>query len=174
MRRIFIILIMLFFIISCSTITTQLVDPMGRVLPDPHYTLHVIGQPMIVTFYYSTFEERRDVDGSLIGKPKFLDMMNHHDIYEEKYKSVFLTIEIRNPEKVEYSLHDQIKWKTKNKSMMIGGKVNHSNLEYRQYMYELPFGNGIKEVDHSMVLKINDQEILRIGNFRYNIIYERG
>ncbi len=160
---------------GCSTIQTKIVDPTGRQLPDPNYTLRVIGEPILVVFYYTSYEELKDVDGSAVGNPTYLDFLKFHDFHTNKVKAVTLTIEVNNPQRLEYSLYQKLDMKIgkgfKQEEVQKGGEANRSNLPYRQFVYKLPYGENVRTVDNLVTLYIGNSEVARIGNFRYNLIH---
>jgi hypothetical protein len=158
---------------SCATINHQLVDPQGRELPTPHYKVNPVGYPLYITFYYTANEHIYDVDSTLILKPKFLALGETYDIFAEKYKSITLTIEVNNPQGIEYSLYQQITATLKSPTarMDIGGTLNKSNMRYRQYVFQLPYAERVREVDHSITLKIDDVDVFMFGNFTYTLIH---
>lgn len=159
---------------GCSTIKPVLKDPTGRLMPTPHYTLEVVGEPITVFFYYTAFEEIKDLDGSLIYKPDFLEFFTLHDIPVQKYKAITLTIEVNNPTNIEYSLYEQatLSRESIQEEIQIGSSSRRSNLDYRQFIFQLPYDDDINLVDYLVMFQINDREVLRIGNFRYHLIHE--
>lgn len=168
------ILITLLLVIGCSTIHTNLIDPTGRILPDPSYTLQVIGNPLYITFYYAAHKDVKDVDGTHIFNPVYLDFLKFHDINRNEFKGITLTIEVNNPTGLEYSLYEKITMKTGGNVNWIevqkGGEVNRSNLPYRQFVYKLPYGKNFRIVDHLVTINLgNQKDIARIGNFRYTL-----
>ena len=170
------LLMAMMFLVGCATVRPQFVDPTGRKLPNPSYTLQVIGDPMHIIFYYASFEEVKDVDGTMISKPTYQSFLKHHDFYANKVKAVTLVIEVNNPNETEYSLYETVdvkirKGQTNTTEVQMGGEVNSSILPYRQFVYPLPFGENIREVDHHVSFYVNNMEVARIGPFRYNLIH---
>lgn len=174
MRKI-VTLICMMLLVGCATVKTEFVDPYGRQMPNPHFVLQAVGEPLLVTFYYTAYEEIKDVDGSSIAKPTFLDFRSYQNLSVEKYKAITLTIEVRNPKNVEYSLYEQVKYDTANYGGKVqkGGEINRSNQAYRQFVYRLPCKDGVRAVDHVVIVHANDHEIMRIGHFRYDL-YAKG
>ena len=172
-RKYVTLLLSMLFLVGCSTTHTVLKDPIGRQMPSPHYVLQVVGLPLYVSFYYTAFETIEDLDGSEIAKPVFLDFITPHDIYAQKYKAITLTIEISNAKNIEYSLYEHLKMEVKNPSKEIqkGGEVARSNLEYRQFVFQLPYGNDVRFVDHTIMFQIDNSDVLQIGSLRYNLIH---
>jgi len=171
-KHVILVLVMLLFV-GCSTINTKLTDPIGRQMPSPHYVMQVVGQPLYVSFYYTAFETVTDLDGSVIAKPVFLDFLTFHDLYAQRTKAITLTLEVSNPKHIEYSLYEQLKMEVGNsrKEVRRGGTLNRSNLEYRQFSFQLPYGKDVRSVDHLVMFQVEGQDVLQIGNLRYNLIH---
>jgi len=167
---IFVLVVML--LTGCATIQPQVVDQTGREIPSPHYVLTGTDYPIAVLFYYSANEHIIDADGTVINKPKYLDFFSHHDIFAEKVKAITLTIEVKNPYGIEYTLykHERIEMRNVGE-VQTGETLNSSKLPYRQFVYELPYGQDIKDVEHRVVLMVDNHEILKIGDFRYHLIF---
>jgi len=169
-----ILLIALLTLVGCATIKTNYVDSAGRSLPNPSYKFQIIGEPISIMFYYTAYEEVKDVDGSIILKPIYLDLLLYHYLNTKKIKGVTLTIEVNNPEGLEYSLYQKIDMKLGADSihrtaMQKVGEVNRSNLPYRQFVYYLPFDKEVREVDSLVLFYLGDREVAQIGNFKYNL-----
>lgn len=172
MKRHATLLIAILLITGCSTINTTIQDPTGRTVPTPHYVLQAVGIPLTATFYYVALKEIKDVDGSVIIEPEYLDFLKFYDIQFKKYKGILLVIEVNNPLELKYTFHESKLTKVgKNLiDVRVGGILNSSNLKYRQFVYELPYGQHIHTVDHLITVSAGARDIMRIGNFRYNII----
>ena len=175
-KNITLLMVMVFVLIGCSTINTKMVDQAGRHMPDPSYRLRVIGEPIGITFYYTSFKMIKDVDGSMISQPTYLDFLTPHEFYAGKVKAVTLTIEVNNPKGIEYSLYQEMDMKIRKNQfnttkVQTGGVVNRSNQTYRQFVYQLPFGKDVRMVDHHVSFFVKDSEVARIGHFRYNLIH---
>jgi len=169
-------MVMVIMFVGCSTIKTNMVDPAGRQMPDPSYQLKIIGEPIGITFYYTSFTMVQDVDGSMISKPTYLDFLTFHEFYAGKIKAVTLTIEVSNPTGIEYSLYQKTDMKIRKDQVnttevQTGGEMNRSNQPYRQFVYQLPFGKDVRMVDHHVSFLVKDAEVARIGHFRYNLIH---
>jgi hypothetical protein len=164
-------------LVSCATIKAEVKDPVGRVMPEPHYVLQPVGYPILVTFYYTAFEVEKDLDGTGIAVPTYLPISNQPiDLFANKTKAVTLTIEVNNPSGIEYSLSQQVdlelgKGFGKRKEVKLGGEINRSNMKYRQFNYKLPYGDDVRKVDHLLVMRISNNEVARLGDFRYNLIH---
>ena len=167
--------LIMFLLVGCASIQTNWVDPAGRPLPDPSYTLNPIGTQMRVTFFYAAIKGTPDVDGSNVVSLDYLDMLKaNQDIVASKYQGVCLIVQVHNPEQLKYSLYEKTIMRVgqsfKSTEVQTGGERHASNLPYRQFVYNLPFGEKVVDVDHLVILHINGEEALRIGNFRYHII----
>ena len=167
------VLLMMLLLGGCATMNVELTDPTGRKIPNPHYVLQSINDQITVTFYYAKYETIDDLDGTLIGKPVFLDLFTVHDIFAEKYKRVTLTIEIRNPNQVEYSLYERIELQVGDmrREAKSGGEIGKSNLPYRQFLFQLPYGEDVRYVDHHVSLDVNGDPVIQMGSFKYNLIH---
>lgn len=161
---------------GCTTVQNiKLVDPFLREIPEPNYTLGVIGTQLTATFYYTAYSELKDIDGSVIAEPEYMDFfqVNYVDIGEVRVLT--LTIEIKNPERYVYSLKEETLVSNKSyDARQSGGKLNQSDLEYRQFVYRLPLEEDIGKVDYCVTLSIGDNEAIRIGPFRYQILNTKG
>lgn len=176
-RNIFLIII-LSFMIGCATIQMEVKDPTGRLIPTPHYYSQAIGYPIAVLFYYTVYEEVEDLDGTILQKPTYLSLFDTHDINTSQYKIMTLTIEIDNPEKIEYSLYkeeDIIIGEGEDRIVVnVGGQfLNSSNSQYRQFVYTLPYGDNLHKVDHTVIMQIDDNEVVRAGTFSYTLNQHR-
>ncbi len=169
--RILFTVIFMFSLTGCASTHIQYVDPITRSIPEPHYVLQGIGTPIKVLFYYTAFEEIRDVDGSIINRPHYLDLLKKHNV-GDRYKAITLTIEIANPTELEYSLYQTIINSKKNK-VQSGGIINRSNQPYRQFVYKLPLSKDGMDVDYHIKLCIDSNEIMRIGHFKYRLKSKR-
>lgn len=175
LKHVTLLIVMAMVLVGCSTMKVNLVDPAGRKMPDPHYVLSTVGYPITILFYYAAFEGAVDLDGSFVGSPRYVDFMKEHEFYASKVKAVVLTIEVNNPTGLEYSLYHKLNLRIKKdsintKEVQAGGEVNRSNLKYRQFVYQLPYGKKIRNVDSLVIFSVEKNEVARIGNFRYNLI----
>jgi len=170
--RYLVIFILFILLTGCAARRPQFVDPTGRLLPNPHYMMQTIGYPIAVVFYYAAYEEVEDVDGSKVKSPEYLSLFEHHNIDAKKIKAITLTMEIQNPREIEYSLYQEIIIKGKEvKTILEGGRANTSNMSYRQYVFNLPYGTDVLDVDHHLSLLVEGNEMLRIGHFQYHLIH---
>ena len=165
--------VILLLMTGCSTFNTTIQDPAGRAIPTPHYVLQAVGLPLTVTFYYVALKEIKDVDGSVIIEPEYLDLLIFHDIQFKKYKGILLVIEVNNPSELKYILHET-KTITTGKNLIevqVGGILNSSDLKYRQFVYALPYDPHIHNVDYLVTVNVYERDIMRIGNFRYKLLH---
>jgi hypothetical protein len=173
-RRYTVIFILLFLLTfaSCATIRPMVVDQTGRKLPSPHYVLQSIEYPIRVLFYYSAIEEVVDSDGTIIANPKYLDFFTIHDVFAEKVKAITMTIEVFNPTGIEYSLYEQTLAKyRKSPETQTGMVLNESKMPFRQFVYELPYGYDIRDIDYNIKVVVNDNDAMMLGPFRYHLIF---
>jgi hypothetical protein len=174
MKRYILILLTIFFVSGCAIVRPQFIDPTGREIPTPHYVSYIPGTPMSITFYYTAYQEVHDIDGTRILKPTYLDFMRYHKLPYEKYQGLTLTIEINNPSKIKYYLYHKMRIKESIQDVQADGEMKKSNLGYRQFVYNLPYWEDLREVDNIVTLNIDELEVLRIGSFRYTFINEKG
>lgn len=161
-------------LVGCTTIEHNLVDPTGRKIPDPSYILAVLDTDILIVFYYASYDETVDLDGSSIPNPDYLDFLKFHDFSRKKTKAVTLTIEVRNPQGLEYSMYQEMELVIRKDSvntmkMQVGGEMYKSNLPYRQFVFKLPLREDVRTVDNLVKLYVGKHEVARIGNFRYNL-----
>ena len=166
---------MMLMVVGCATVQTNYVDPTGRDLPNPSYTMKPIGTTMSVTFYYAGIKSAKDLDGSNVMSVEYFNMFEKHRIFDNHYQGISLVIHINNPEEVEYSLYEHfqanIGLSYSYTEMQKGGEVNRSNLPYRQFVYNLPFREEIVDVDHTVTLMIKGDPIVQMGPFHYHIVH---
>ena len=175
LKHVTVVLLLFFIITGCASVKTRLQDQAGRQIPDPHFVLQPVGQPVLVTFYYVAIKSVKDLDGTYVGEPEYLTFLKTHDIKKDKYQGISLIVEVQNPNRLKYSLYEETKISgTKGTQMQTGGVVNSSNLEYRQFVYPLPFGDDLREAEHTVTMHMDDHIVMRIGSFRYNLIHHKG
>lgn len=170
-KLLFIFLII--FAVGCSSTPVKpvVVDPVGRQFPTPHYSLQDMrGYGLGVVFYYTTYQEIKDLDGTVIQKPIYLDMLKINDI--PKGSRTVLTIEILNQKQKRYALWERVQLIKQDSKTNIpdarGGRLAVSNLGYRQYVYELPTSPDIKSVNYGIDIIGEDGSILmHVGDFNY-------
>jgi hypothetical protein len=169
-------LLAVFFILTvmaCSNTPPIVKDQSGRMYPTPNYTLQDIrGRNLSSIFYFTLFIGEKDLDGSVQTKPTYLNMLKHNEL--PKGSRVTMTIEISNPQKVKYSLWERVQYikvgSNTNLSDAKGGRIAVSNLDYRQYVYELPTTPDLNTVNYGIDVIGDDGAILfHIGDFNYTV-----
>jgi len=169
------LLVMMLMLVGCATVQTNYIDPTGRALPNPSYTMKPIGTNMTVTFYYAGMKTSKDVDGSDVATIEYFDMFEKHRFFDNHYQGIALIIHINNPEELEYSLYEKfnanIGISYSYVEMQKGGEVNRSNLPYRQFVYNLPFREDVVDVDHTVTLMIKGDPMVQMGPFHYHIVH---
>lgn len=173
MKKNFMLFIMLLLLTGCASQPHfDIRDQMGRQMPYPSYSVSSTEYPMSVTFYYAKLRKDHDIDQSILLEPEYLNMFRFHDIDSEKYPQIIVAIEIFNPQELPYLIEESnelqigpMRYEAKS-----GSILNVSNKKYRNYMYNLPVGDNIRMVDNLITIKVEHNEVFRIGNFRYNLI----
>jgi hypothetical protein len=158
---------------GCATVNPQLVDSTNRIIPTPNYTAAIVGTPITVLFYCEARREVVDLDGTKVLRPEYLKFVKNNTLWLGDYKEVILHIEVNNPTEIKYALNEIVKQKfIKNKTfidMQTGGLEKKSNLQYRHFVYKLPFGEDLRSVDHLVTFEIDGQMMLQT-HFRYKIL----
>ena len=134
LKHVTLLVIMAMALVGCATIESPYVDPTGRQLPNPSYTLNVIGEPIRIVFYYTAYKTVKDVDGTEVAEPIYLDFLTHHEFYAGKIKAVQLIIEVNNPMEREYGLYQEVdlsvaRGQVNTTKMQMGGEINRSKLK---------------------------------------------
>jgi len=159
--------------VACSSTPPIVKDQAGRIYPTPHYTLQDIrGRNLSAIFYFTLFTGEKDLDGSVQTKPTYLNMLKHNEL--PKGSRVTMTIEISNPQKVKYALWERVQYAKINANTNLseakGGRIAVSNLDYRQYVYELPTTPDLNTVNYGIDVIGDDGAILfHIGDFNYTV-----
>jgi len=165
-----IILFLSLFLIGCSTTTNlKLTDPTGREIPSPHYVLKSFQNNIVATFYYIYLDKQKDIDGTIINRPKYLPMCKN--FVGDTSSELLLVIEISNPNKTKYKIWETINIEFQDKTREIRvSELAKSNLGYRQFMCKMPIGNEIKEVSYEVrMLNESDIPVMIFGDFHYKI-----
>jgi len=172
-KHIILLVTLLFFIVGCATtIRPTYVDPTGRQLPVPHYILQDMSGEIMFTFYYTAFKSKKDLDGTILRIPTYLSLSSLHKIKLSEYELITLTIEVMNPQRMEYRLWGQYISisKTENK-IIVSNMLGKSNTSYRYYTFRLPFSDSIKEVIYGVSVYNKDgNHMMNIGDFHYMLI----
>lgn len=167
-KKVTILIMLLSVVVGCATtIKPTYVDPTGRQMPVPHYVLQSTSTKIQAMFYYTLWNGKKDLDGTLIETPTYLPM-KPQEIQFQKNKLLALTIEILNPNKSEYVLWATYEVVYENNSKSLHGqKLAMSNLNYRAHSIALPYSSTIKVVDYKVEILCKGQPVILIGNFHY-------
>lgn len=170
MKKIMLLLLVLC-ILNCAP-KINFVTPTGQTAPFPSYSLSSTGLNIHTTFYYTTNKGVKDVDGTVVQESKYLNLFNTHDIYLSSKQSLTLTIEVYNPEEIEYRLQERASYHDrKNIKTETSGNLGYSKLKYRKFVFDLPVTHKIKDMNYSVMLQDEKGNILFIcGPFGYNVI----
>lgn len=175
MKRNVILPILFFLLIGCSTTTNlKLVDSSGRELPNPHYALTNLSTNLTAMFYYVSMSEIKDTDGTIIYRPTYLPM---HKVFKAVPTSkLHLIIEVSNPNKIEYNVWSESmttcweKYRGKYTEIFAGSLLAKSRVEYRQFIFDIPVSEKIKDVTYGVNLLDKTGNILMyFGDFHYQI-----
>lgn len=173
-----------FLVGGCSTAPTMnLVSQSGEPMPNPYYIINsTSGIPIRATYYYVGFTEVIDADNSIHYNPIYLDRHNKYTIKKGRYKQLHLVLRVFNPTGSTYRVHTHIKVQRKNdrNAETTNGVFAMSELNYRQYMFQLPIGGDKKQIKFGVSLSNKDdrETYLRTGAFNYELnqvgIYMKG
>ena len=171
----YIILLINVFCFSCAGPRLFVVDPAGRQIPIPHYVLFSTSDLNIQTvFYWSKNKSKQDLDGMYLSYPQYLDISKTYTFSRRDITSISVTIEIGNPKEVCYELYQNIRIiDTKKSNITYTRKsIGKSNTQYRQFVVYLPFDKKTNTVscEFSVVSCSDSSEVMRLGNFKYNIL----
>ena len=167
------VIIILFILSACASTKPTVVDQTGRQFPTPNYTLQDIkGEGISVMFYFSKFDEIKDLDGAIQSRPITLNMLKHNEVPVNS--KVVLNIELSNPKKAQYAFWERVQtFKAGGNSSIPdakGGRIAVSNLEYRQFSYTLPTSSDLQIVNYGIdIIGANGAILLHIGDFNYSI-----
>ena len=171
-KRFYLPLMIMLFVVGCATtIKPTYVDPTGRQLPIPHYVLQDLSGELTFTFYYTLFEKYKDLDGTVLRSPQYLDLLKFHEFERSEDSEIVLTIEVLNPKQIEYYIWQKVRVVNQDNTISyLGGELASSNSRYRCYNFQLPKNNTVKEVNFGLdVINSYGNIIMRIGDFRYEI-----
>jgi len=165
--------IFIFMVTACSSTPAIVQDQSGRRYPMPHYTLQDMrGMGFSTIFYFTLYQGEKDLDGTVQSKPVYLDMLKHNEL--PAGSKVVMTIEISNPQKLQYALWERVQYVKSGTSSMIpdarGGRVAVSGLDYRMFNYEMPTNAELNSVSYGIDVFGQKNEILfHIGDFNYTV-----
>jgi len=160
--------------VGCAGQRINLVDPTGRVIPTPHYMLQSTSNLNIQTVsYWATFKLKTDLDGSTIQHPTFIPYTEDYKFSRRNYSHAILTIEVKNPNQIEYKLVERVTFiRNHKRSVKFNRKVvGVSNLPYRQYSIKLPFQKkDIGKIQYGVdLMLVDDYPIMHFGNLNYKL-----
>lgn len=160
--------------VSCSsTPKVNVVDPSGRPLPNPHYTLKTIGEENKVStmYYYTFYSNEKDLDGQLLMHPIYQDRKGQVTYDLDDTSGLTLTIEIFNPEKIKYSLWKRVVITTKDgKQMYEGDRLALSDKPYRFHIIELPLNKEFEKVEYDVsLIGKKGESLMHFGPYEYGV-----
>lgn len=159
--------------VGCAAPQIKVVDQMGQLMPNPHYSVISTSEiPIRATFYYVGFVVVKDVDSSSQYTPVYLDRRTSK-IKKKKFKKLYLVLQVHNPSSSTYSvfMHKGIKRKNIKNYIVEKGVIAISKLTYRQYMLQLPLEQGVTNVSYNVMLtdKFNKETYMQTGAFLYQL-----
>lgn len=160
---------LLIFLVSCAAPVYNIRLNSGRPIANPNYVLKdVSGETnMMVTFWFTGFSTVIDKDGTSIFIPHTLSMDKLQVINKDIVK-VMVTMEIYNPNLVEYSINYSIKSKMKShKEDFINNGLAISDLIYRHYTIDLPIKQDNENIMFYGSVQSGGIEVFIIGPFQY-------
>lgn len=169
-------LLTVFFIIllaACSSTPPIVQDQVGRRYPMPHYTLQDMRSMGFSTiFYFTLYQGEKDLDGTIQSKPVYLDMLKHNEF--PAGSKVIMTIEISNPNRLQYALWERVQYVKSGTSSMIpdarGGRIAVSGLDYRMFNYEMPTSSDLNSVSYGIdVFGAKNEILFHVGDFNYTV-----
>jgi hypothetical protein len=174
----YIILFLLMLLIGCAAPQVNLVDPMGRILPNPHYVLISTGELQLQTlFYWSKVNYEKDLDGKYVHQSKYLYLHDLQTLNLYDAKSVVITLEVSNPKRISYEVIQNMKVVGTERGHVsyIADSVGKSNMPYRRFTVDLPFDKKTRNVQCGLRLVncADHSEIMRIEKFSYTITHGR-
>lgn len=175
MKKLLLIMVFISFLVGgCASTKINLLSESGESMPNPYYIVNsTSGVPIRATYYYVGFTEVIDADNSVHHIPVYLDRRNKYIIKKGKYKQLHLVLRVFNPTGSTYRVHTHIKVQRENDRNVetTNGVFAMSELNYRQYMFQLPIGGDKKQIRFAVSLSNkDDREIyLRTGAFNYQI-----
>ncbi len=176
-KRNIIISMLFFLLVGCATTTNlKIIDSTGREEPNPHYVLQSLSTQLIATFYYASMSEIKDTDGTIIYRPTYLPM---NKIYKALPTTrLYLIIEVSNPNKIEYKFWSEtmiVYWNGEDNKTFTSSLLAKSKVDYRQFVFNMPISETIKDASYGVNLFDNSGKILmHLGDFHYKIQKEKG
>jgi hypothetical protein len=176
-KKIMLIFLILFSMTACVTkghemkVTHEVVRPDGSPFPDPLYVLQTVDSrvPIRVSFYFSSFKMKEDIDGIRVPTEKFLSVKSVPTFSSKDGDKAQMVVRVLNPRNVRYKVFckQRIGFSDGGSTEMYS-HIAYSDMKYRQYDRELPVKDGISEVLYS--IQITDEAgnlLISTGNFHY-------
>ena len=165
------LILLLFFLGGCAGPRLTVINQAGAPMPNPHYVVTSTSNTHIrATYYYVGLVEVKDADYSTQLTPIYLNR-NIKYIEKKAFKELNLMLQVYNPFKITYEVntHQETKLNNNNTPEIINGVVAVSNLEYRQYIFRLPFDKGKYLYNVSLVSENNKEIYMQTGIFLYQV-----
>lgn len=173
MKKQFIVLCIILMCMSCASAKVRYIDPTGRTIPTPHYMLQSTTNQIQTVSYWATFKSERDLDGSLIQHPTFIPFDEEYKFSRKKYSCVTLTIEVNNPNQIDYQLVESVTFirKYERKAIYRRKVIGVSNLPYRQFTINLPFQErDIGKIQYGVeLMTVDEYPIMHFGDLNYKL-----
>ena len=163
--------VMLLFLASCAAPVYNIRLESGRPLANPNYVLKdTTGETeLMVTFWFTGFSTVIDKDGTSVYIPHTLTMDDLQEL-DESIVKVMVSIDMYNPNLLEYHVNYKIKSKTtgddKHYSGYSSSKLAVSDLIFRHYSIELPL-ESVHEVLFSGDIEVAGASVFMLGPFQY-------
>jgi hypothetical protein len=159
--------------VGCAAPQIKVVDQMGQLMPNPHYSVISTSKvPIRATFYYVGYVEVRDADNSLQYTPVYLDRRTSK-IKSKNFEKIYLVLQVHNPSRSTYSvfMHQAVKRNNIKNYILSEGVIAISKLNYRQYMLRLPLEQGVTNVSYNVMLtdEFNTETYMQTGAFLYQL-----
>ena len=165
------VFIILFFLAGCASPPQMtVVDNVGRVTPNPSYSLSDTQQTIFVSFWITAYVEMQDINEAVL-VPKFMEINKSYDIDLSKYKRITLTMEVHNPNQIQYDLYKRVLYKKGKNTAQEGGPLAVSKLRHRSYKVDLPLNDKMKDCNFSIILhgEVDQKMILiHVGDIQYS------
>jgi len=170
-KKYFLLVLIVFIMAGCAAPRLTVISQAGAPMPEPYYVATSTSSTQIrATYYYVGLVEVRDADHSSQYTPVYLNR-NIKNIEKEAFKELQLILQVYNPTKTTYVVEtlQEVQLKKNKKPTTTRGVIAVSNLEYRQYMFQLPFEKG-KNLHNTFLISEDDKEIyMQTGTFIYQV-----
>lgn len=156
-------IIMLLALTACSAPTYNIRLESGRPIANPNYVLKSTGETrLMATFWFTEFSSVVDKDGTKVFLPNTLDM---HEVFvvNKGTEKLTVTLEVYNPDLVEYSVSYDFKASDRQSHMLAGV----SDLIHRIYTIELPLDDKDGSSYFAGTINVEDTPLFMLGPFNY-------